>query len=132
MRILIVEDDAKTADFVGNSGNGTFQNGRVGKQSAFYFERSYTVTAAFYDVVATSYKPKVAVAVSPCGIACVVHIVFKGFFVCLWVFVIFSEKSYRVFFVGVSNNQSANNAVFARFAVFVNDVYFINRRRFSH
>ena len=60
---------------IGNAGNGAFQYRRMFQQGAFNLKGANTVAGAFYNVIGTADKPKIAIFIFPCDIACIVNIV---------------------------------------------------------
>ena len=72
-RNLFLESlDDLTADFVGDGGDGTFEDVGEFHDDGFDFERADAVAGGLDDVVDASDVPEVTVFVTPCGVAGVV------------------------------------------------------------
>ena len=67
--------DNHAANFVGNAGDGTFNNGGMGHQCTFYLKRTDAVAAAFDNIVGTTYKPIIPIFISPSNVAGVIYAV---------------------------------------------------------
>ena len=124
--------DHLAADFVGNAGDGTFDDGGVCHQSAFDFEWADAIARRLDDVVFTTDEPEVSVFVAPSNVAGMVDVVVVCLVGELRVAVVFFEQAERAMSFVCANHYFALFAVFSPAAVGGEQVDVVFRTFFAH